>query len=524
MVLFREDEERMKAQERQEKLAKRTPLGRWVRRIVKIALVLTVIFWLGLSLLTALGGNHPSLERGIEDYLTQATGYEADVGTFTRMSFFPDLSIDAGNITLRSSGGTVAVTAGGVLFSTGFFDLMFSRRRLGFLQVKDFYAEPGVMGEKALTLDFLGLKDDGFEGKPAFIAQGRYGKDEIDAHVTMEKDKKAYPAFILPQTGTYSLRLGDMLMEGTVAKNEGAGVKVKIDTLQAPDKILSGEFTLRRALGKYQVNADIAFGESTMQADIKAAKKHLEGKIHFPALRLDDLVVIDRLHAVRNALPLDKPSGLIDLYAWVADLAVEVVAFRDGEAQIGSLQFPVTVQEQELIAGPLAGTIMDGALSGRIFMDAKSLPAAFSITADIKGWDLGGARADLHADLESESRTYAGLSALAGDVAVVAGEGALSPQALDVWQDGLGKALFNGSGPLALNCMVVVFTLKDGKGAANPFFIDTAEMAVNGSGTLDLVNGKLAIKRGDKAASGELRFVSAPALADAHPCRRFIAP
>ena len=33
MVMFKEDEERIKAQEKAEKLAKRTPLGKWFRRL-----------------------------------------------------------------------------------------------------------------------------------------------------------------------------------------------------------------------------------------------------------------------------------------------------------------------------------------------------------------------------------------------------------------------------------------------------------------------------------------------------------
>ena len=50
MVLFIEDEKRMKEMERQEKLAKRTRLGTLIRRLVKIGLALGVLFCAGLML------------------------------------------------------------------------------------------------------------------------------------------------------------------------------------------------------------------------------------------------------------------------------------------------------------------------------------------------------------------------------------------------------------------------------------------------------------------------------------------
>ncbi|HIL29254.1 MAG TPA: hypothetical protein EYG18_08295, partial [Micavibrio sp.] len=88
MVMFKEDEERIKAQEKAEKLAKRTPLGKWCRRLVKVTLILGVLLFIGLTLLSRIAGNSEYLQRGVTEFMESSTGMKVAIGEFHYLKLF----------------------------------------------------------------------------------------------------------------------------------------------------------------------------------------------------------------------------------------------------------------------------------------------------------------------------------------------------------------------------------------------------------------------------------------------------
>lgn len=525
MVLFREDEQRMKEQERQEKLAKRTPLGVWIRRIFKIGIVLAAFLFLSLSLLAGLEGNHPALKKGMEEYLMQATGLEAEIGEFSHMGFFPRLELDISGIVFRTGEGDTVITVGKAAVVTRFFDLMFSRRRVETLVVENLEAAPGTLADEALAIGFFGLRDDGPEGKPALVVEGRYGERDISGHASVAREDGDKGAFVLAEQSNYNLRVGEILIKGAAGRDP-EGVRITIDTLEAPEQILSGSILIATGLTKNRIKADIAFGASRLQTDLAYADRALDGKIVFPVLKLADIATWKRLREVRSALPGKKGQGLIDLYAWDVDTKVEVASLESDEGALGNLKFPLTLKEQELIVGPLAGTLNDGALAGRIYMDARALPAKLSIKGALKGWKLGGgAAADIHWDLESKSRTYEGIvPALAGEIALVGGAGEM--MVTEFIRDNT-SGLGSGS-TLPVNCLIADFKVEEGIARPQPLVIDTDEAVLAGNGTINLKEGKSSLKLEPAPAPGaDAAFASFAmaelGLTESHPCRKFIA-
>lgn len=566
MVLFREDEKRIKEQERQERLAKRTALGRWMRRIVKFTLIGGVLLFFSLTLLAALGGTHPALKKGIEDYLHQATGLKAEIGEFKHMGFFPRLELDASRIILRPETGDPVITVGRAAFSTNFFDLMFSRRKIKSLVLEEFYAAPGIVGAEELSIAFFGLKADAVETKPAFILEGSYGNRQMSGFMVMARDDSG--AYVLPENSPFNLRLGDMFLNGETVREPNGSVNVHIDTLEAPEKIASGDILITRGLASNRVRAELAFGASVIKTDIKYDDKNLKGEVTFPLLDPADLAVLSRLQAVWAALPAsNKQEGLIDLYGWEADIDVKIEALMAGERKIGALSFPVKLLYQELTAGPLAGTLKEGVLSGKIYADARALPAALTIDGVLKGWSLGSSlRADTYWKIQGKSRSYAGLvPALAGEVVIIAGGGTI-----DTFQIGASDIVDmmlpgRSETPLSVTCMIADFEIGNGIARPQPLFIDMNELRVRGEGQIDLAQKTVALKLEPKLKDASREYVAAiniagtlgkpevaaddfslfekagaaadivdPAfgpfsmadlgLADAHPCLSFIAP
>ncbi|GEM_PF-3339956 len=496
MVLFREDEQRIREQERQEKFARRTPLERWLRRIFKITLVLGIFFCGSLILLAALGGTNPGLKGGIEDYLEQVTGLKAEVADFKYMGFFPSLRLDSGDIVLRAEEqGEPAVTIGRAVFSLGFFDLMLSRRRLEALAVANLHAAPGIVGEHELDIGYLGLKDEAEGGKPAFIIEGSYGEKKISAYMNLDREKDGRPAFIMPDDSSFTFSLGDILLRGKAVRQPDGSVKFTIETLETPEKLLSGEIHIIKGLLKTRILVDLVSGGSSMKADLNYSKKNLSGKITFPVLNAADFSLPSRLRELRASLPvkLKKSEGLIDLYGWEAEIEMEIAALKDGEREWGAVKLPLRLHHQELTAGPLAGTLEDGALSGRVYMDARALPAALSIKTALKGWNFGGAKTDTHLDLESKSKTWAGLvPALSGEAVAIAGEGQFAAIALEAFARGTARAMFSEEDTVTdLNCMLAAFRVEKGVAKVWPLFIDTAEFSVLGKGEINFSSGRM---------------------------------
>ncbi len=512
MVLFREDEKRMKAQEKQEKLARRTKLGFWVRRFIKIGMVLAVIFGISLALLAKLGGDHAALKKGIEDYITQATGLQAEIGEFDHMGFFPNLKLDAGQILLRKDGESKAVVTIRVAkFSAGFFDLMFSRQRIKSLNIENLYVAPGIFGAHELVIDRMVLEEKAVDDGAALIVAGHYGEQDIAVHMEMERDRGV---FKLSDSSDFKINFGEFSAQGKTERVKWGGVKLQIDTLGLPDNTLSGEVVIKKRILKNHIKADLEFGGSRFQASLKTASKYLKGDINFPVLVLEDIAVLAGIYNFMASLPAKKSDGLIDLYGLGLNFDVAVEELRGGKGSLGNVNLNVVLKSQ-IATALLSGDFSGGELSGTFNLDAASLPAKLKMNSALKNWDYGQVQkamfgrenvsgtANIHMAVEAEGKTYDDLiKALKGEAVLVAGKGEMTSGAFNIWGGGLVNALLPGlddDSETTLNCMIADFKIEDGIARPEPLFVDTARVTVIGEGDVNIFENKINLKLEPKA-------------------------
>lgn len=531
MVMFREDDERMKAMEKAEKLARRTPLGRWIRRIFKGVLILGVFAGLCLTMLSAVGGDHAALRKGIEDYLVQTTGMETDIGTFTHMKFFPALRLDAADISFRSGGEDKPVaTLGAIRFSAGFFDMILARRSFGQMEFEKLDISPGLWGRRELSISFFGLQPDVPPGGPALAIAGRYGEKAIAGRMTVERDENedGKVSYRLSDSAPFDLRYGDLHLAGTADMKKGGGVVIHIDRLEAPDVLLSGETHVTRAGKKIAVDAALTFGGSTVKADLRfAGGQSVEGSVTFPVLQFEDLALLQRIIALPAALPPEREDeGTISLSGLSASVAVAVTSLQAGDSPVGTVSFPLSVKDGVFDAGPLKGTINGGALSGHVKLDGTKSPAALHVTADVKGWDFGhfqravsgtekaNGNADLHVKAQSEAARYDGLlPALSGEAMMVSGQGKLTDSVVNLWGAGLVNTMLPSLNPdekTTLNCIIADFKIDKGVAVPQPLFIDTSNVTVTGEGKIDLAGDRIDLMLKPKAKTPALLDIAVP--------------
>lgn len=323
MVLFREDEARIRAQERAEKLARRSKLEVWCRRFFKIAIMAALVIWVGLWLLMALSGNHAALKKGIEDYLIQATGLQAGIGEFNYMGFFPDLALDAGDIAFHSGEEAgVLVKIGHVKFAAGFFDVMFSRRRLKDLEVKNIMVAAERAGGRLLKIDKMALAMDTGEGKPGFVMAGSWGEYEASARFDLALD--GANRFILPEQGDFRFALGDLSVQGKAA-GLGRWGETAIDLvhLGSSQHYLAGSVSIDKRAISHLVRLDLAFAETgRVTGELEVRGHNVTGNVFFPAV---DSAAVKMLTGLGEELVAYWPQESRPVWAgWTYDIAVRV--------------------------------------------------------------------------------------------------------------------------------------------------------------------------------------------------------
>ncbi len=168
-----------------EKKTAPTPAARRRRRIFWLIAVIAGLVCLSLLMLSALGGAREPLKKGLEDYLTTASGMKARIGRFEYMKFYPDVRVAAGRLGFVHEGETdEAVSLGSLALSMNFWDLVLSQRRLQELTIKDLDVRKGEWAPqefKSVSLSISGGE------MPEAVLTGLYGADAFTGRMKMER-------------------------------------------------------------------------------------------------------------------------------------------------------------------------------------------------------------------------------------------------------------------------------------------------------------------------------------------------
>ncbi len=174
---------------------KKESLCKVARVGIRTLLIFVFVLALMLGMLAMAGGTSAPLRQGIEQYLTQAAQMHAKVGTLEGVTFFPDVSIHAEDITFVKTVGdeNPAMVVERMDISLPFWSYIFGSRKMEEFIIEGVHAGEGVLTPHALTIDKTALELTGGAGLPEsswFIIRGKYDKRSIDLQipVTSEKD------------------------------------------------------------------------------------------------------------------------------------------------------------------------------------------------------------------------------------------------------------------------------------------------------------------------------------------------
>ena len=509
MVMFKEDEERIKAQEKAEKLAKRTPLGKWVRRLVKVTLILGVLLFIGLTLLSRIAGNSEYLQRGVTEFMENSTGMKVAIGEFHYLKLFPNVGIHLEGVQLTDP-GTEAVTASATEFQyeSGFFDLMFSRNRMSVMSVKDAFVSKTLTGRRNLNISQAGLDTNALgEGLPGLSASGTWGKDSFAVAMAGEVEMagESIKSFQLVKDGAFNAKIGDVVMEGSVGASAIGGTKIDVTKLTDSKMTATGEITYSKSWGEHKVGFDLAIDRNKLQGDVAISPELVKGDIYSPQFHMEDIdTTIDMITAFSDLLSDDSQerSKDISLPEGRVEVDFELDELMGNNVNLGKLDVPVRINGNKMTIDSVEGTFSGGKVDLNISLDTAVSPTSMNMKGTLKGWDYGqiqevylsrknlAGEADVFIDLTATGNNVDALmNALNGKITMIAGEGQFESKALNVWGAGLVNAIMPKIGDddlTTLNCMVADFTVENGVAEADPLFLDTARLKVVGDGKVNL--------------------------------------
>ncbi len=368
MVLFRDDELRLIA-------AERAAEPRWKKRL---RLASKIVFWIGalfvasLFVLSSLAGKGAPLKHGIEEYLRQATGYDAEIRTLNYMSFYPVVGVDFDNLTLyrqtlqkdEAAGGKPArhpmmvrgdrvAAVGHVTAVIGFWDLFFSRHWVRQLNMTDIDIASDVIDQRQVAADYIRLDPKGPDGKPAIVLQGHYGDEILSGAVEMAPRRLA---FSLPDDAHFNIKAGKLEARGTMAHRFGRGLVLTVAQAGLPSKLAEGTMILSMQHRLFKLDLDLHAGSSRVTA---ALERHnggaFKGKIDVPALDVADI------------RPLTVfLTALAEYWPFAPSLQARLTLGRlaDGAATLGHGAAQLTLADGELNLDSITGAL-DKAPAGK---------------------------------------------------------------------------------------------------------------------------------------------------------------
>jgi uncharacterized protein involved in outer membrane biogenesis len=331
----------------------------------------------------------------------------------------------------------------------------------------------------------------------------------------------------LGQTFKAKISAGDLKPLGTALGSALPDIgAVKIDTTIAGPLTAPVLNPLTIAIGDTELAGDVAvkLGGARPSVAANLTSKRLDLAAFTGGKKAAATPPADAKNAGGKSAALFSTSPLpFDVLKAVdASLKLEVASLALSSVTLEGVSATVTLANGLLTAKPVAAGIAGGHMTFDLALDAAHQTLSIDmigqqIATDQLLKELGfapylTAKADLSAKLNGHGDSaHAIASSLAGTSALTVGPGALAGSLI---QSGLGEAVKliapGGGNEARLTCAVAHFDLANGVATPHPLVIETSDIIVGGSGTIDLGREMLDLKMTPRPLSASLGKFAVP--------------
>lgn len=360
-------------------------MKKWISRLTKIGFFIFAIIAVILTVMVNMGGNSDTLKFAIEDYISQSTGFAAKIDTFHKMTFYPNISVEAEGIRLKRIDVDAMKTwaeveqqkpedmrgktpppridfdnpdgnIGRLVISMGFWDTGFGGgQKFKDIQIKNMFFKEGSLSHKPITVDAIEI-DETPEGKPFLSAKGRFGNDAFEGSLDLEGvGKKKSRKYKIGDESDFQVEIGDLGVEGVLRPRAMGGFHAR-DIVVWDQKLAAIEATLSFVRDSHKViNLKGAFNipehGSNAEIDWKIDTKDkagMTGTMESIMLNAADFEAGSRLNKTFKKwgdtfLNPDRKTGNS-----VVDIDVSAETYKDGGREIKPYEGKLSIENNQI--------------------------------------------------------------------------------------------------------------------------------------------------------------------------------
>jgi hypothetical protein len=253
---------------------------RWTGLLAKITFCVLALGLVMLTVLANMGGNTEEHKLSIEQFIGEASGYEARVKKLNRMTYFPSITVDFEDLELFEKGKPerAAVHVDRALMSISFWDVMLQNGHFKQLNVQGFQTRPGVFINKKIVLKYFAAVDA--QDGPRLEGQGTIGDVPLNVGMGLisygnAKNKK----YTFDAERDVNIHLGDVKLDAHVSNATNPAITLRdFKIAQGGKDIVTGEITLsNRRTSEVIMGGALHVGQTVLKPDLVFDRK--EGKV-----------------------------------------------------------------------------------------------------------------------------------------------------------------------------------------------------------------------------------------------------
>ncbi len=510
---------------------KSNPVLKWIFRIVMFFVILFVLAIIAMNVLNGTGSVQKSSIENIMGDAFKGKGFIKNLNQFSALPYVT-LEMQDSVVLDKENETKLMMNADYFAFHTGLINIILKRPIFRRIEVKNFFAAPGTIAEKAIIIDYLmPVKDTN-----TLSVKGQYSQLPFAFTIEME------PLY----TGgdlTYGFKLAkESKVEGTIGdlgvsfklSNAHGGFFFDALTIKEKDKtLLTG--SLKVSSG-WKIIADLDINNAPLHANLNYDAAATDGKTRIKGeLRIKsfDLSAIgtenDRFAALMDAVntilgkinapvdPIyskkDAPEKNSALFAGLdIDIDVQLKNMQMQGAQLGDLSIPLKIENNVLKLDPITGQINGGQLGGALSLsENKAMEITYDHDLTLSQWDFGQFLTDREAnnnDIKGKANFKSKIAATApkfdalinnanGEFSFVIADSEMKSGVADKLMSGLVSAIMptlEDSSITKVNCAIGQFNIKSGIANADTLFADMKRVQLVATGNVDLINQQYDLK------------------------------
>ncbi len=496
----------------------------WLKLTVKIVLVIGALFALSLVMLSKLGGNSEKLKQMVEDFASDASGYDVTLGQLENLTFFPTIGVQFDQMQFANKSNQTTIAAIDKLsIKMSFWSAVFSTGKIKDLNISGLSVKPGVVTQEALKITRLGIEDPAHDDEsvnvPAqLLLNGMLGDKAFAASSTIA-------ASGVGQTREYDMgkerkitaSLGDLSLSALMKNTSFARIDLsEINLKKAKETLLSGDMNVELGTNTRVIKGTLSIGKgSIIKPDVSIANTAIKGTIQSPKMNVEDMgALAGALAALGDIAPKKKnaDTGKISLPEQNVDLTLKLDDIYLGGEEMGAQIIPIRIKDKALSISADQGSFAGAKTDIKITLVPSDDDNIYRLNSLVKMDELSmqkllknlGKKMDIHVPLDTYLSVGASLqkwsdlpSKLKGRLIVTSENAEFSSQLLSVWGDGLASLLLPSLKPsdeAKFACGVLDVPLSGGLATVQTLYIEGTHVLVNGSGTYDMVQDRLKLR------------------------------